>query len=899
MRWKYTSREGVNKGKTRSKIGGKALITIFILLSIFGSQVGSSILLDKGIVQDSAQAASLPDLTITPILRSHTEHISSTHHRYQIVIDHDMTNHSFNISGPVDHPKVLNDDTPDFSTVDSIAAEVMQFARDNSELEKAKAVWRFNNEYFNADGPNPDPMHWNWSFINFFNSYGGSICGGTAAIGPQVVESIGLNGRHEGWTSSFHYGVYAEGDWRTFKITGPDVYFLGRDNESIVGMEVLAEDHWLMRRMSKTLIHAVSGDLGGTEGLSVPRAQVWWKASYDSNDPFGNNIKSHDMSFSLNEYESFQRYWMPADYFPKGMALAGRYPHVRENRTRYNLLSYQPDLQDPGFKQTLSSFDNIETYAESGQTPLIHAASAGQGSNIIFEIESPYSIYDAEINGSFFRNSSNDSLRVYGSVDNGETWKLLWEQTEVGEVEKSIQFNVLHYRGTKYSESDEHFSYLLKVEFFADTDKRHAGIKDINLDTHVIVYTPSLPALHQGVNQITFTADAVKAPIQVTHYWNEERFQIDKEIKTTTDPLLITLHVANEGEATSDSTIVRFYQGMDKLGDLIAEEPVPAIPPGGEEIIQVEIPGGKEGKGTAYAIHVLTAVIDPEDTLQEISEENNSAKRIIRNFNKQELMTIPEYVTYYEDSNQIKAVIWNVGDIAAKNFNVNIYEGSEESGPVTLLSSDFVNEIPRREHLTVTAEIDHAPSGIWVEIDPGDTVPEQFEKYGLVFSRGTQAPLVDIGPVRTAEMGQTIQFSPVSAIDPDGKSITSYTWEIDITSFNHHTVVEEIHKNGESVNHIFNQEGDYMIRLRVVDEDGEEAFDTSLIKIRGGIPINPVRGDLNQDEIVDDQDIHIGIDIILGFEKDQAILQRADLNQDGAVDIRDIQEITNIVLVNP
>jgi hypothetical protein len=49
--------------------------------------------------------------------------------------------------------------------------------------------------------------------------------------------------------------------------------------------------------------------------------------------------------------------------------------------------------------------------------------------------------------------------------------------------------------------------------------------------------------------------------------------------------------------------------------------------------------------------------------------------------------------------------------------------------------------------------------------------------------------------------------------------------------------------------------------------------------------------DINLDGIVDIQDIHLCADVILGFETNSSIVQRADVNTDGKTNAMDIQLI--------
>ena len=60
--------------------------------------------------------------------------------------------------------------------------------------------------------------------------------------------------------------------------------------------------------------------------------------------------------------------------------------------------------------------------------------------------------------------------------------------------------------------------------------------------------------------------------------------------------------------------------------------------------------------------------------------------------------------------------------------------------------------------------------------------------------------------------------------------------------------------------------------------------------------VEPVKGDVNGDGIVDIADVNCAINVILGSEPAEKYEGRADVNGDGTVDIADVNEIINIIL---
>jgi hypothetical protein len=54
-----------------------------------------------------------------------------------------------------------------------------------------------------------------------------------------------------------------------------------------------------------------------------------------------------------------------------------------------------------------------------------------------------------------------------------------------------------------------------------------------------------------------------------------------------------------------------------------------------------------------------------------------------------------------------------------------------------------------------------------------------------------------------------------------------------------------------------------------------------------------LKGDLNRDGMIDDEDVHLCVMVIIKHELNLEIIEKADVNEDGAIDILDVQEIVN------
>jgi len=831
MREQFIKAGGIMNNKVFNKRGNLKFVHNIFSLVI---SVLLTILILEINLNNKVCAQQKPDFSVAPEVKSHSERISGTYHQYQINMPHDFTNHSIVISGAVNNPRIFNDNSLDFSNINALKQDILNhYTNSDTEMEHAKAVWRFKNDYF-IEGEIPEINYYNDTILNFFNVFGGGICGNSGLYGPQLAEMIGLNGRTDHFDSDYLYSIHVDGKWRSFNNVAGDAYWLDRDNETIVANEDLIEDHWLHRRVAMSYLHRVTGEQSDPEALDMKKKEIWWKATLPVNDPYGNNFNSQkqELNFSLNKSESIEMKWpLGEDHFNGSGVTWYSYPYILAYRTYNNELLFQPNLQNKDFFSDLDSYNNLEL----GSNPKIHPASSGQLATLVIKVEHPRLLLDASIGGTFYRKTAQDVNRIFVSKDAGNNWELIWENSQLGEVIHYEPFTITYIELEGLTRSPEIHSYLIKYEFIAAASKSDAGINDLMVRTNFELNSMTLPALHSGTNRLTFEADAIGSdPIDVIHYWNDERLSLSKTDYVRSDAGVdVTVRVANNGTA-SGATSVKLYAGWRKnIGNQVAEVQTGQISAGGETSIQLQIPMSKFKE--VYNAHIITAVVDPNNGVNELDETNNSTSRPIRILSSPEPVTIPEFITYYKAEQKVKAVIWNRGDLPVKNCLVQIYSGSESGGAQTLLRSEVIPEILRQEHYTIVVPVD-SPPGIWVKIDPNNEINEQFEHNNLIFSRGTQAPLVDVGAVRTVKAGVPVTLS-ASVIDPDGSSITSYQWEIDAAGYNHYPVQSTMVKTTPEVAHTFSREGDYMIRLTVTDADGEISKDTGLIRARANTSV--------------------------------------------------------------
>lgn len=83
-------------------------------------------------------------------------------------------------------------------------------------------------------------------------------------------------------------------------------------------------------------------------------------------------------------------------------------------------------------------------------------------------------------------------------------------------------------------------------------------------------------------------------------------------------------------------------------------------------------------------------------------------------------------------------------------------------------------------------------------------------------------PIPEAGSDRTVKTGQEIIFNGSKSWDDN--EIEKYLWDVDGD--------DDFERKGKQINHVFKKEGKYDIRLKVIDKEGHESVDGSVIKVK-------------------------------------------------------------------
>jgi PKD repeat protein len=193
---------------------------------------------------------------------------------------------------------------------------------------------------------------------------------------------------------------------------------------------------------------------------------------------------------------------------------------------------------------------------------------------------------------------------------------------------------------------------------------------------------------------------------------------------------------------------------------------------------------------------------------------------------------------------------------------------------ITATSPTDPGDIPSFIRVHVTADYAEA----WVMSLDGNTVLDHFT---MTSNRPdpTLAARISANPI-SGNLPLTVNFDGSDSTDPDG-TIVTYEWD-----FN-----DGFWGSGETFSHTYQVAGTYIVTLTVTDNNGNQDTDSITINVKPSI-----RGDLNEDGVVNEEDFHLCAKVVLGFETSTEVLSNADLNLDGNVDVLDIQTIANILM---
>ena len=458
---------------------------------------------------------------------------------------------------------VVCDRWPDCSDLRQFGLDAIRLSGAKTEHEKCLAVWRWVRRCTmctNGTPPienfaNPKQSEFNGGYIldsmKILNVYGAHWCAGLSQTVECVWRALGYPAEKVNFHG--HTGVdcfYRDFDgfdrWHIFDVdTGG--FVLDRTNQRLLTLDELTGDFftdwmfgWIHGQHLSMSTHRT--DLSFRLGEGLERAWSNW------NQPYENNVGK-------------MAQWVGGGDGEKHASIEkvehGPYPYAFGN----GRWTYKPDLLNPDWTNGLAA--RPEGLAVGKFTP----SQAANPGTAVWRFRTPYIVSDANVHLKFVRKTAADVVRLHLSVDDGATWKQLWEcpADAVGSQNLVVpiceKFAMTQPAGRKrkvfappdgFNSPFGRYHYRLKLELLAKNAPADCRVEGMEFITTVQQNFYSLPQLQPGKNNITVTGDLAKgAALKVTYVWDDPAGK-DRRNVTVVEQTPFTYEIVAAGRLWDD-----------------------------------------------------------------------------------------------------------------------------------------------------------------------------------------------------------------------------------------------------------------------------------------------------------------------------------------------------------
>lgn len=318
------------------------------------------------------------------------------------------------------------------------------------------------------------------SFIRAINIYPFDACGPANYTLQKLFLAAGISGNvFHGTHHQFQQAFY-DGDFRLFDAS-PRMYWLNRDNETVVSLRGIGEDPHCKLREPGSLNSFFPGNVDSAMAA------------------FGTAKRPHSMDFHLRAGERVTVGWVNEGRWFEFFGQRDPLP-LAKVPPRFGNGSIEYELTDRG---EASEFHNV---AIEGET--IRNRDDSRPASLIYRVRCPYIFSDAAITGSYAAAGSG-SIRFSLSFDRGRTWMEIWENPgSAGRIEVNLRDQV-----------SARYEYWLQVELDPGTATE---INNLRVRTTFVNSDLSLPGrLSLGTNRISFVGGEPAIPIRTAISWVE------------------------------------------------------------------------------------------------------------------------------------------------------------------------------------------------------------------------------------------------------------------------------------------------------------------------------------------------------------------------------------------
>jgi len=382
-----------------------------------------------------------------------------------------------------------NDNVVPFS-VEDIRTTLATDAPNDAEkaIETFKYILR-TGDYYDAYYCEtlPDGRHRprvSYVFLKALNIYPFDQCGPQNYTLRKLLLAAGISSNNAPGTHHQFQQAYYYGDWRLFDLAAR-MYWLNRDNQTVLGHPGLEEDPYLRLRGSTVVNSYFPGRVGGAT--------------------FGSAARPHSMDFPLRPGERASICWHNE----------GRWFEVTGSaRSAIPLAKIPPYfgngaiVYEPTPEGEAAVLENIVFETLGDTSRVIRAQDPAKPAALIYRVECPYIFSDGQAMGAYAADQPG-AVSLSLSFDKGKSWTSVWRNSEkAGQIAAGLLRDVTG-----------RYAYWLKVELAAG---QAATVANLRVRTVFVEAPRSLPGkLSLGKNRISFVGGPPTVPVKTRCSWVE------------------------------------------------------------------------------------------------------------------------------------------------------------------------------------------------------------------------------------------------------------------------------------------------------------------------------------------------------------------------------------------
>lgn len=383
-------------------------------------------------------------------------------------------------------PRWRADDNVAPFSVATIAATLAPNIKD--EAERAIATMKYIDQvcaYFDAHYCEtlPSGLHRprvSYVFLKALNIYPYDQCGPSNYTLRKLFLAVGISSNDSPGTHHQFQQAFYKGSWRLFDLSSR-VYWLNRDNVTVIGLRGVGEDPYCKLRQPGGLNSFYPGRVG--------------RAS------FGVATRPHSMDFPLR----------PGERAVIGWENEGKWFELSGEREPIPIAKIPPYFGNgtifyvPTAEGEASALDNMTL-----DGAVLRAQDSAKAASLTYRAQCPYIFADGRADATYTAPEPG-AVRLSLSFDEGKNWTEVWRNTEkAGPIHAALAPHIV-----------ARYAYWLKLDLAAGQGVTVTGL---DVRTTFVVASLSLPEkLAVGDNRITFVFGKPSVPVKTTCSWIERR----------------------------------------------------------------------------------------------------------------------------------------------------------------------------------------------------------------------------------------------------------------------------------------------------------------------------------------------------------------------------------------